>query len=215
MLHPLVSLWRHSCRVTFYENGGALYAQPPRGSGDPLQVLRRFRGQDEALSYLAYWAGNPGAQADLRWLVQRLGSSVAGSRQGPTPWLEPLAGMLASGALTVFEETARSGRPGRLAPAPSGSAGAASAAALDDLPPLSSLPAIPVVPDLLPALEDIQIEGAEVLPELDEAMAEVEATLATIDAAGVSLEPAPSKVGDIGAALKTAAADSAAGLDQA
>ncbi|MYM99106.1 hypothetical protein GTP90_35205, partial [Rugamonas sp. FT81W] len=80
---------------------------------------------------------------------------------------------------------------------------ASAAAAPASLPALSEAPAIPVVPNLLPVLEDIRIEGAEVLPELNQALAQVDATIATVGSASLSLEPAPSKV----AAIKTALTD--------
>lgn len=214
MLHPLVSLWRHSCRVTFYENSllhGGLQDTGSSSSGFGPGVRRRFRNQDDALTYLRYWAGDPGAQADLRWMSQRLDAPQVGKRQGPTPWLEPLAALLAGGGLLVVEESASRARPGRLVAPPS----AASATALDALPSLSSLPQVPVVPNLLPALEDIQVEGAEVLPELDEAMARIAQTLDSVDTAGASLEPAPSRVADIQAAMDKAAAQSQQGLSDA
>ena len=88
-------------------------------------------------------------------------------------------------------------------------------AALAALPALSSLPQTPAPENLLPALEEIRIEGAEVLPELDQAMAQVEASIASVDTAGASLEPAPSKVADIQSAMGTAAAASAQDLDAA
>jgi hypothetical protein len=80
------------------------------------------------------------------------------------------------------------------------------AAALSALPALSSLPAIPALENLLPALEDIRIEGAEVLPELNQSLEQVQATIATIGSASLSLDPAPSKVAAIKEALSAASA---------
>jgi hypothetical protein len=213
MLHPLATLWRHSCRVTFFESGGALHCQLPEVGAGALSVRRRFRGQDEAVTYLRYWAGDSTAQADLRWIVQRLGASVAGSRQGPTPWLEPLAGLMVAGTLLVFEETARRAMPGRLVPPPSADAGAS--AALGSMAPLSSLPKTPAVPNLLPVLEDINVEGAEVLPELDQAMVQVKTTIASVSTAAKSLDPVDTKVKEIQDAMDIAAAKSAQGLNKA
>lgn len=215
MLHPLVSLWRHSCRVTFYESGSM--AGPLTGAGDPglaapLVVRRRFQSTSEAMQFLRYWAGDPGARADLRWLAGRSGASLAHG-QGPDAWLEPLAAKLQAGVILVMEESARRAQPGRLvAPA---AAAAAAPAALAALPALSSLPQTPAPVNLLPVLEDIRVESAEVLPELDQTMAQVESSLASVEAAGASLEPAPAKVGDIQAAMTSAATDSGQALDGA
>jgi hypothetical protein len=211
MLHPLASLWRHSCRVTFYESGAAASSSAPDAQAGGQAVRRRFRSQDEAITYLRYWAGDPGAQADLRWMVQRLGASISVARQSTSPWLEPLAGLLVAGTITAMEETARRAMPGRIVPAPS----AGAAQALDSMPALSSLPQTPVMPNLLPVLEDINVEGAEVLPELEQAMAQVKASIELVDTAGASLEPAPGKVAEIMAAMDRAATESAQGLDQA
>jgi hypothetical protein len=217
MLHPLVSLWRHSCRVTFYESGGLAGGPVFSSSGEPglatpLMVRRRFRSSEEALQFLRYWAGDPGARAELRWMAGRTGASLAHG-QGPDAWLEPLAGKLQGGVIVVIEESARRAQPGRLA-APSAAA-AAAPAALAALPALSTMPQTPTPLNLLPVLEDIRVEGAEVLPELDQTMEQVQASLASVEAAGASLEPAPAKVGDIQAAMTGAATDSVQALDGA
>ncbi|GJJ00698.1 hypothetical protein RugamoR64_12360 [Duganella rhizosphaerae] len=200
MLHPLASLWRHSSRVTFYESGGQAGQSLPHSGATMPGARRRFSSSDDACTYLRFWLGEPAARAELKWILQRSGPSLAGAHGGPDGWLNALAGRLVSGAVIVLEELSRQAQPGRLV-APS--TAAASAAALSALPALSAAPAIPVVPDLLPVLEDIRIEGAEVLPELNQALAEVNATISTVGSASLSLEPAPSKV----AAIKTALSD--------
>ncbi|MCU6499849.1 hypothetical protein LPN04_18795 [Rugamonas sp. A1-17] len=200
MLHPLASLWRHSSRVTFYESGGQVGQALLNGGGRLQGARRRFSSSDDAHTYLRYWLGEPAARAELKWILQRSGPSLATAHAGVDGWLHALAGRLMSGAVIVLEELSRQAQPGRLvAPA----SAAASAAALSSLPALSEAPAIPVVANLLPALEDIRIEGAEVLPELNQALAQVDATIATVGSASLSLEPAPSKV----AAIKTALTD--------
>ena len=190
-----------------------MHGQLPQVGDCSLSVRRRFRGQDEAVTYLRYWAGDSTAQADLRWIAQRLGASVAGGRQGPTPWLEPLAGLLVAGTLLVCEETARRAMPGRLVPPPS--AGAAASSALGSMAPLNSLPNTPEIPNLLPVLEDINVEGAEVLPELDQAMVQVKTTIASVNTAAKSLDPVETKVKEIQDAMDIAAAKSAQGLNDA
>ncbi|MYN17981.1 hypothetical protein GTP81_14570 [Rugamonas sp. FT107W] len=197
MLHPLASLWRHSSRVTFYESGGQAGQLALQGQGRMPGARRRFSSSDDAHTYLRYWLGEPAARAELQWILQRSGPSLATAQPGADAWLHALAGRLMSGAVIVLEELSRQARPGRLV------APASAAAAPSSLPALSEAPAIPVVPNLLPVLEDIRIEGAEVLPELNQALAQVDATIATVGSASLSLEPAPSKV----AAIKTALTD--------
>jgi hypothetical protein len=209
MLHPLASLWRHSCRVTFYESGGQGGQSLPQDGG-AAGSRRRFASADDAYSYLRYWLGEPAARAELKWILQRSGPSLATAQAGVDGWLHALAGRLMNGAVVVREELSRQAMPGRLV-APS-SAAAASAAALAALPALSSVPAIPVIENLLPALEDIRIEGAEVLPELNQSLAQVKAAIAKVGAASLSLDPAPTRVSAIKAALAKAAADTTATL---
>lgn len=216
MLHPLASLWRHSGRVTFYESGGQLGAALLQGGdqggaqGSASGARRRFASADEAFAYLRFWAGEPAARAELKWVLQRSGPSLATANAGPDGWLRALAGRLMNGAIVVLEEMSRQARPGRLvAPA----AAAMSAAAISALPSLDALPALPVVEDLLPVLEDIRIEGAEVLPELDQSLEQVDAAIARIGAASLSLEPAPSKVAEIGTAVTAASSQATSTLE--
>lgn len=201
MLHPLASLWRHSSRVTFYESGGQTGQALLQGGGRMAGSRRRFSSADDAYSYLRYWLGEPAARAELKWVLQRSGPSLATAHAGVDGWLHALAGRLVSGAIVVLEELSRQAMPGRLVAPP---AAAMSAAALSALPALSAVPQIPVVPNLLPVLEDIRIEGAEVLPELNQALAQVQVTISTVGSASLSLEPAPTKVAAIKTALSSA-----------
>jgi hypothetical protein len=203
MLHPLASLWRQSSRVTFYESGAQLGQALLEERGQARQQhglgsRRRFVSSDDAYSYLRYWAGEPAARAELRWILQRSGPSLVTAHGGMDGWLHALAGRLMTGAVVVLEELSRQAMPGRLV-APPGSA--MSVAALSALPALSTLPQIPVVENLLPVLEELRIEGAEVLPELDQSLEQVNASIASVAAASLSLDPAPNKVADINAAL--------------
>lgn len=163
---------------------------------------RRFVSSEEAFQYLRYWLGEPAARAELRWVLQRSGPSLATSQAGADGWVHALSGRLVSGAIVVVEEMSRQAMPGRLVAPP---ATAAAVAALAKLPALASMPAIAVPLNMLPVLEDIRIEGAEVLPELNQSLAQVKATIATIGSASLSLDPAPSKVAAIRTALATAA----------
>jgi hypothetical protein len=114
-----------------------------------------------------------------------------------------------TGAVVVLEELSRQAMPGRLV-APPGAA--LSAAALSALPALSTLPQIPAVENLLPVLEEMQIEGAEVLPELDQSLEQVDASIASVAAASLWLDPAPDKVAAIEAALLDATSRTTAAL---
>lgn len=208
MLHPLASLWRQSSRVTFYESGGQLGQAMLQGSGlsnqpHALGARRSFRSNDDAYNYLRYWIAEPAARAELKWILQRSGPSLATSQGGADGWLHALAGRLVSGGIVVLEELSRQAMPGRLV-VPAGAATAMSAAALSALPALSVVPQIPAVLNLLPVLEDIRIEGAEVLPELDQTMDQVTASIASVKAASTSLEPAPNKVADITSSITDA-----------
>lgn len=217
MLHPLASLWRQSCRVTFYESGGkpseGLFQNHGLGrQPHVLGVRRSFTSADEAFNYLRYWLAEPAARAELKWVLQRSGPSLVTSHGGVDGWLHALAGRLKSGAVAVMEEHARHARPGRLVAAPSAGS-AAAAAALSSLPALNTLPTLPAAENLLPALEDIRIEGAEVLPELDQSLEQVSASISSVESASLSLEPAPSKVADISTSIADASARTSADLD--
>lgn len=213
MLHPLLSLWRHSCRATFYDQGvgGAAFGSDlGHGLLPPLGVKRWFRSADEAVAYLRYWSGDPAAQAELRWLLKKCAPApLAGATADR--WMHALAGLLISGTVVVVEETARRAMPGRLAAAPAASA----AATLATLPPLSSVPAVAPPPNVLPAVEEARIEGAEVLPELDQSLAQVNATMGQVDTASASVAPAPDKVPDIGTAMQDAAQRAQQAIDGA
>ena len=201
MLHPLCSLWRHDCRVSFYEAGG--HPLEPTAGG-----ARSFLNADDAQHYLRYWIGEPGARAELQWVLQKASPSSGSARGGGADWLQALAARIAGGAIVVVEELRRRAAPGRLvAPGGAGAAAAATAQGLAALPTLSWVPTAPVVVALLPVLEDVRIEGAEVLPELDQSLEQVKLSIAKFSGASLSLDPAPDKVGEIADAMSTAADD--------
>jgi hypothetical protein len=207
MLHPLVTLWRHSTQVTFFESGNALddralFAAHPGPRAPGPSRARSFMTPDEASQYLRFWLADTGACAELRWMLNR--GSMALTIQSPSAndWMEELAARLYGGTLVVIEETARPSMPGRLVIAPS-----AASSSLAGLAPLSSLPSVPAAVDLLPALEDVQIEGAEVKPEIDESIEQVNASLGAVNSASTSLAPAPSKVGDIRTSMQERSSD--------
>ena len=212
MLQPLISLWRHHARVTFYD---ALSSKDATESdlsgltfGSPVGVRRHFFHADEAMSYLRYWMGEPGAVSELRWLLNKTGPALSGARGGPEQWLQVLANRMQSGALLAVEETAKRQFLGKMV-ATSAASGLSSLTSLADL---ANLPTIPTPSMLMPDLTGMQIEGAQVLPEVDEAMEQIEMALTEISDFSMSLTPAPTKVLDIQTAMTQAGSDAQAKL---
>ena len=99
---------------------------------------------------------------------------------------------------------------GRLVPPPS----AAVSSALAGMPALSNVPVVPQLPPLLDVLEDVQIEGAEVLPEVEQSLAQISDTLGSIQGASGSMAPAPNKVPDVKTAMDNTSADITQTLDK-
>ncbi len=210
MLHPLVSLWRHNCRATFYEGGGlpqGAYAPLVAPVGLPLAtgLRRKFASVDEARHYLQFWAGDRSAQSELRWMLSRTVASGTSAQRPPGDWMNALARGLASGILIAVEESSRLAGPGRIfAPKKPKSS------ALSTLPALASLPKVPALAALLPSLETVQIEGAEVMPEINQALAQTRASIAAVQTASASLTPAPTNIADIQSAMSAASAKTSA-----
>lgn len=69
---------------------------------------------------------------------------------------------------------------------------------------LNTLPDKPPIPPLLPILEEVQMENAQVLPEIDQTLEQIDATLGGIDNASVSLEPAPLQIPKVQEAMTDA-----------
>jgi len=212
MLQPLISLWRHHARVTFYDALSSKDATESDFSGltfgSPVGVRRHFFHADEAMSYLRYWMGDPGAVSELRWLLNKTGPALSGARGGPEQWLQVLANRMQSGALLAVEETAKRQFLGKMV-ATSAASGLSSLTSLADL---ANLPTIPTPSMLMPDLTAMQIEGAQVLPEVDEAMEQIEMALTEISDFSMSLTPAPTKVLDIQTAMTQAGSDAQAKL---
>jgi hypothetical protein len=213
MRHPLISLWRHGRQVHFLTQDAALDGEGPAGC-----AWRPFAHSGDALAYLRFWLGDGAALADLRHL-DRLSAAAgaAGLRAGaagPDAMLAALAARLSEGALRVAEsERAGARRPalGRLCLAPSGAG--PSLGALAGLPDLADLPAVVELPPLLPALEQVQIEGAEVMPEVLQSLEQIDAALGSLGAVGASLDPLPHRVPDVPEAMAQASAELRRELD--
>jgi hypothetical protein len=120
--------------------------------------------------------------------------------------MRQLAHKLVTGALVLSV-----GRVGGWPSSASDSAGSAAASAAADTASaaapvvnLNKLADPPPAVAVLPALEEAQIEGAEVLPEVDQSLAQIDTASAPIGKASVSLQPTPGKVPDISTATKDA-----------
>ncbi|MDP4922529.1 MAG: hypothetical protein NWR15_03375 [Limnohabitans sp.] len=82
------------------------------------------------------------------------------------------------------------------------------------MPELTDVPVVPQLPPLLDVLEDVQIEGAEVLPEVQQSLEQISATLGSVQGASGSMAPAPSKVPDVKTAMDSTSADVTSILDK-
>jgi len=100
---------------------------------------------------------------------------------------------------------------GRLT-APPNSASASSA--LADMPALSDVPVVPTPPPLLDVLEEVQIEGAEVLPEVQQSLDQISVTLGSVKSASTSMEPVPNKVPEVKTAMDSTSAEITQALDK-
>ncbi len=215
MLHPLVSLWRHNCRATFYE-GGALPADAFRsqtpGASIPIPsgLRRRFGSFEEALHYVRFWLGDRSAQSELRWMLSRTTGSGSSAQRPLADWMNALARGLATGTLVVVEESSRLAGPSQIfAPKKS------KTSALSKLPTLASMPTVPKLAALLPSLQAVQIEGAEVMPEIEQTLAQTRASIAAVQGASASLTPAPANIADIQGAMNAASARTSAQMASA
>ncbi|HWI80361.1 MAG TPA: hypothetical protein VNS31_14245 [Ramlibacter sp.] len=200
---PLAALSRHSVAVRLYDSFGL---QDRAGIAPALA----FGRAEDAAAYLGYWMPDAAAITALRHALYRCEQSLAVFSFPDPHIIHLLAGKLAQGALLITEGEPVSERGGwPLIPV--------SAAPVPDSTVLVRLDATPAplpVPPLLPVLEELQIEGAEVLPEIEQTLEQIDLTMGSIDLAGVSLEPTPSKVPQIETAMTAATASVTKTLDE-
>ena len=116
-------------------------------------------------------------------------------------WIQVIANRMDAGAVVAMDQVRRYSRPGRLSAASADAVTAMTAGALSALPALSDVPPLPQIEDLLPGLEEIQIEGAEVLPEIEQTLSQVDISLASVQGVSASVMPAPHGVADIKTAM--------------
>lgn len=165
--------------------------------------LIRFRQHADAAFYLRKHRGRPGLIAALRQMLAEH-HHLQVRRLSDDEVIDEVARRLVNGSLQLMEmfeprveapTTPQEEAPLEEEPAvfmPAAAVAAAPAAAVPEEPPL------------LPLLEEVQIEGAEVLPEIMQTLEQIDLTLAKIDIASVSLEPAPSGLPPINSAMRQA-----------
>lgn len=99
---------------------------------------------------------------------------------------------------------------GRLSAPPS----ASTASALAGMPLLTDVPVVPQMPSILDVLEDVQMEGAEVLPEVRRSLKNISTSLGSVQEASGSIAPAPSKVPEVKNAMDSTSTEVTASLDK-
>lgn len=180
-----------------------------------------FRSLEDADAYLAFWLGDGGAMSRLRHALSELGQSAAVSRRSDREVIRALAASIVGGFLRLE----RRGGPRRYmnvpaafdrAAARAAAAAAASAPSRAPVRPAApTVPAPPVVPPrLLPALEEVQIEGAQVMPEILQTLEQIDVSMGSLHMASVSLEPTPSAVPKISDAMTKASDSVTATIDE-
>jgi hypothetical protein len=204
---PLAALQRHSKTVWLQDRFSSL----PSGRGPALA----FGRADEAVSYLSFWTGDAAATSALRYALYRYEHSPSVFSLSDRQVIQALSARLAQGALLLTESALPSSGGGWPIVAAAGTAVAGAMAASAAAPiNLNNLPPAPTpAPPVLPLLEELQVEGAEVLPEIEETLEQIALTMGNIDLAGVSLEPTPSKVPLIETAMTDASSSVTKTLD--
>ncbi len=160
----------------------------------PREGLIRLRRHDEAATYLKRLGTTPEILEALRTVLNQYhGMNV--ERLSDAQVLQEAVRHLQSGSLQLMEVfEPRLEAPSTIVAEPQ------EVAAVEVTPP-------PAPRALLPLLEALQIEGAEVLPEIMQTLAQIDVIIAGIGSATLSLEPAPSKIPDITATMDSFSAD--------
>jgi hypothetical protein len=204
---PLATLQRQSKTVWLQDRFSSL----PSGRAPALA----FGRADEAENYLNFWTTDTAAISALRYALYRCEHSPSVFSLSDRQVMQALSARLAQGVLLLTEGGVTSEGGGwpsmpASAAAVSGAMAAGAAAPIN----LNNLPATPIPPPpVLPLLEELQIEGAEVLPEIEQTLEQIDLTMGSIDLAGVSLEPTPSKVPLIETAMLDASSSVTKTLD--
>lgn len=183
--------------------------------GAPPTAAMVFHRQEDAADYLRSWLRLGGAMSVFRAALARFEPASPLWSFSDEHVLQLLAARLHRGSIVALESAAPlslSAVSSGSAPASSSAAANAAAAAAFQATPIAA-PAAPDTP-VLPILEEVQIEGAEVLPEVEATLANLDASMATINLASVSLEPAPSGVPAISSSMSDASGAVSSTLDE-
>jgi hypothetical protein len=195
---PLATLWRNSSLILLRER--------------LLERRLEFSSVDDAEAYLRFWKPEGAAITQMRSALQRAGQPSRVSALSDQDVIRALASALVRGSLVLTESLLPPPSPDWVFPL---AADAPSAAAQPPIRARQPAPTGPVpiaaVP-LLPLLEEVQIEGADVLPEILQTLEQIDLTMGSIKLAAVSLQPAPSGVAPINAAMQQASASVTATL---
>jgi len=169
---------------------------------------RRFSDASQAGDWLSFWRTDVAALLALRQALQRSDPGTPLYDCADEEVLLRVAARLVQGGIIAIEGAEQPAAP--IMPA----APAPPAVAEPPAVPLSALAVEkPPAPPLLPILEEVQIEGAEVLPEIEQSLEQVDITIGEIKLAPESLEPTPSKVPNIAETMSGAAKSVTGTLD--
>ena len=218
---PLATLRRNALLIWLYDSLGMPVGRPGAAAKTATAVTtanlfdvqkgRRlsFGQAEEAEAFLRFWKTDVDGVMALRRALQKSESSAPVYSWSDDEVLHKLAARMASGAVVAIESMA--------APAPVVLPSAPPPLPVVDPPavPVSQILAAAAVPPppLLPLLEEVQIEGAEVLPEIEQSLEQVDITIGEIKLQPVSLAPTPSKVPGITTAMTDVSASVTATLD--
>jgi len=204
MDQPLATLKRHS-RVVHLQHR---VAAPADEANESEQL--RFSDLEDAERYLRFWMSDGAAMDQLRFALHASGHSGIVAHRSDHEVVRALAARLLSHSLVMVEE----GPP--LKPLTINWELESAAAPPEPPPPAvvirpkkKPVPTLyePPLPPLLPLLEEVQIEGAEVLPEVMQTLEQIDLTMGTLDLADLSLEPTPSGVPPISERMLKASTD--------
>ncbi|MBI2768642.1 MAG: hypothetical protein HYX47_03385 [Burkholderiales bacterium] len=218
---PLATLRRNALLIWLYDSLGLHVAVPGTAAKaaaalttatqfDARQGKRlAFSRADDAEAFLRFWRQDVDSLMALRRALQKSEPSTPVYSWSDDEVLRRLAACMARGAVVALQSLEAS------SPAVMPAAPAVAAVVNPPAVPVSqilSAIAAPEVP-LLPLLEEVQIEGADVLPEIEQSLEQVDITIGQIKLQPVSLAPTPSKVPAITTAMTDVSASVTATLD--
>ena len=199
---PLVTLSRGTVAVGLHERFAA------------IDTGRRvFRHHHDAETFLRSWMREPGAMMDFRRVLARSDRSAMLHRLSDDEVIRALSTSLVSGAIVISEGSSH--------PVPDPTLAPPATTVEPPTTPLNPGVDMPLAPalvldaqpeDVLDLLEEVQIEGAQVLPEIWQTLEQIHLTMEQLNLMDVSLAPTPSGVPAISSAMSSATDSIAAEL---